>query len=702
MRLTRIIGLIILVMVATWTATGGCRDDMGRYASDSEGPAIGGPPDGRSGSSGERLEQPDTLSKRHSARLVLGQREDRPSGSDASSKTGGRHEMAVPSIRCMVLPEGEQLETQLAWGVDGQLVELLQDGEGEPRKFTWKGTEPPRIVFGQSALGALAVAKAENIEGGSDLQVLLDFSQKRRVVLTVANEDDASPLVGVKLSRWGISVPPEENRNVVALEGRFDNQLIDVSDESGRLEFDSVSNLGQQLVLERDGFLDEPVNVDASGDVDQDLGCFYMLPVDRIAVQLRGFIKYEVERYQLSALADTGRVSFDESGIAHIAIPYSLFDTYFGVWTPDGRALRVDVPGFPRDHSPITVDVSRRAQLVVKIASAYDAWRDRNVWIGVRQAKYDPPRLIVTRKLETDTVEIDLPFDGHATVSVIEFFDNYNAWLSVDDVDLRGDRQNRVTVDLSGTTLGTYVVDEHGIGVPNTMFELRLQGRDWTGTNVTSPDGWLPLPGPEGAIYRIFGRLDENRIVLGLPVSATQRDALQARLMLTRPTVIDVELLREGVPLPWTLVQFKRDNRWGGGFGEYTGDRGLTPAMSVFCDEDPICIVSATGLFETGESYALHAGRTTIQVRRVASFELVPAGQIVAAQLTVERVGEPGALAAWIAEGRSSRTELVRDEVRVLRFGNVPLGDYEWSDPSGRRGTVEVREAGRIRVVELP
>jgi len=605
---------------------------------------------------------------------------------------------------CETQPDNEILGALHAWDEHGAALELEFSQGEEILGYSWSSGGTPRVVCAESRSGALAYS--DTLERGDDgiWRVYLDFSISANCRFTVVDDVNTKPLDRVEITRIAIGACMGVD-SLGATSGSVGvTTVLATSNDSGRVELRCVIGVAQRLLLRRIGYQDEIVEVPGSNDGDINLGRIAMLAVDSVEVRLVGYQVDELSQYAIRSPDSDDRAEFNENGIVWLSIGSIYYDPVLELSCPKGLGVRIALSGYARDHSPITIDVRRESGLYVECLGAEDQAVGVQLYAIVSREEDLKSRVSIVQKVENGVAQLTVPFSGNVTVGILAFGDNWGGWIALEDVELLAKAETAVVMEVGNLlgTAGVRLVDETGNPVEPAMFAVERASPPWIGVNRSSPSGWLPIPGAIGTEFRLSGQLSNGAMLFDLPVVVSAHGHPASEFVLREPLLFEIELRDGSMPLDTYTVTLNGSVGLANGFQHWSDADGLIRDLDIFPGSAPLCVIIDPRLFEIGRGYPLHPGRTTINVRRVASFELVLAGQIVAEQLTVERLGEPGALAGWIAEGRSSRTELVRDEVRVLRFGNVPLGDYEWSDPSGRRGTVEVREAGRIRVVELP
>lgn len=141
-----------------------------------------------------------------------------------------------------------------------------------------------------------------------------------------------------------------------------------VADSDGNFEVRVPAATSWSLGIQHPGYITREVVVTGElGDPTVDAGNVALEPVDALQVELRGLAGVDPTGYRIREGWEAEPVAFDSDACATLMVPRAMADLSLNLFAPDGVNLRIDLPGLPLDHSPLTIDLGARREVEVEV-----------------------------------------------------------------------------------------------------------------------------------------------------------------------------------------------------------------------------------------------------------------------------------------------------------------------------------------------
>jgi len=579
----------------------------------------------------------------------------------------------------------------------GVEIELGVEFEGWTPGFT--------RLFGVTSDGRVSDVADISADSGARPTAILDFEVSRLVRGVVFDSLSAYLLSDVRAvlsSVEGFQLTATDETPSADLLAQYKD--LSRSDASGVLEFRFPPGVAAEVALERGGYATQMLRIDPTEATKTDFGQVALEPVDRLEVRLRGFDPSRYQSYRVGISNGPREHEIDVDGVAFVECSKAIVDARVVVRTPDGAVLTRTLSGAARDHSPLTFDLARPTALCVRWNGGPE-WSSHDLWAAVTSTPDSAATTVMTARLIDGEANLDVPFVGAVTVGLLDFAaGSSSSWIAMAEVTLDGQTRLIVELDAAWAEHGVRLLDLGGQPLRSqaVSVDLATVHKGWNGVCVTDETGWLALPGPSGRAFRLSGRLEDGRVFVDLPATASSRGESAIEIVLGSSQVYDIRLVDQGQPCPWELLVIKGSGPWSTVWSEFTLEDGTLGEFQVLGEGRPICRIAGPNLLESRREFELQPGLNVLEVRRTAALEVTvpPGAPFESASVRRQSNGAESSRAIGsgrvVIVGQSNRASAGGGTVR---WDALPLGTYEWRVGNGSWTVVSLSRPGAVVTV---
>ncbi|MEZ6016235.1 MAG: hypothetical protein R3F49_14035 [Planctomycetota bacterium] len=541
-----------------------------------------------------------------------------PGRVDSRSAEGGTSGSAAelraePQLVVSTLPLGMELEFVLQLDGDERASRLALLGRGVVGDYYSFDPSAPLRFCGVARGGELSRIEDVAIDEEGRGQVHLRFDSSAVARCTVYDGLTGYVLAGVRaelISVMGQSIRARGGRGIGLVRAA-------PSDPSGRIELHGRFEVAHTYELVRDGYRSVTIDAHPNGSGSIELGDVPLEPVDVVEIELIGF---DESRYQEYLVGDADRLDFvgiDANGVAALAFDRIAMDPRVVVKLPDGEKLTVTLSGQARDHEAIEIDVSSDVTVEVEWACSSDHAESER-WVAVVPPTAAGTASLIMAPITDGQARFGVPFTGAAALSGVVFEQGRAIWGALRDVELTRHEVCRARLACADTKLGVRLVDTTGrpIAGQSVCIERATSTVDWCGTHFTDGEGWLTLPGPEGAEFLLSAHFGDASLMIDQSAVVAVAGSGTADLVLGPAQHFEVLLTDGEKPVAWEVLTLRGRSSGSIVWSQFTQDDGTLGGFDVIGSTSPICRVA--GAVRAGESrvFELRPGLNTLSISR--------------------------------------------------------------------------------------
>jgi hypothetical protein len=298
-------------------------------------------------------------------------------------------------------------------------------------------------------------------------------------------------------------------------------------------------------------------------------------------------------------------------------VPRATPDVSLNLFAPDGVNLRLDLPGLPLDHSPLTIDLGDRCDVEIEVLDWSEAFAAREIHLCVTSsdeqgiARFSAARVSGPRTRAHAWGSLD------AVAAVYEVLADADITLALESVALEDVGTTRASVSL-GQRPAWRLVDEAGQPAREAAVIARFAQHERAYSMVLYADSNGVVSAPAGLDEALVANvvLGDGSFRCDLELPVPNADGTHQDVGLGHIESYDVALESNGTPLPWHRISICSEATLDLGQLLMSDDRGRIGPLAIRSGGRPRLVVHDPRLVELGQSFPLVAGSNRVSLTR--------------------------------------------------------------------------------------
>lgn len=391
------------------------------------------------------------------------------------------------------------------------------------------------------------------------------------------------------------------------------------ADPEGNFEVRVPAGTSWTLRIQHPGYRTCDVAVTGElGDLTVDGGDIALEPVDALQVELMGLAGVDPTGYRIREGWEAEPTVFDSEARATLMVPRAMPDLSLNLFAPDGVNLRIDLPGLPLDHNPLTIDLGGRREVEVEVLEwTAAAFAERNIHLCVTSTDERGIVRFSAAKVAGARTRAHAWGRHEVVAAVYEVSEDVDTTLALASFALADVGLTRTSVNL-GRRPAWKLVDEAGQGAADSVVIARFaeHPRAYSMVLYADPRGIVDAPiGLTDALVANIVLSDGSfRCDLVLPHPSADGAPIEVGL----GHIESYEILLEcgSAPLAWHRVSVCSEAPLDLGLLLMSDDRGHIGPLAIRSGGQPRLVVHDPRLVELGRSFVLEPGTNRVSLAR--------------------------------------------------------------------------------------
>jgi len=467
-------------------------------------------------------------------------------------------------------------------------------------------------------LGASSAQMVVNVEAAGTTTVCFDF-QRSVVIRGLVFDGVFGPrLPGAEVARVEAPIEAADCERRLAVDRA-------AADPEGNFEVRVPSGTSWSLRVQHPGYRTREIAVTAElGDLTVEAGEVSLEPVDALQVELTGLAGAAPVGYRIREGWEGEPIAFDSDARATLMVPRATPDLSLNLFAPDGVNLRLDLPGLPLDHSPLTIDLDGRREVEVEVLDwneAHHAGRELHLCVTSADergiARYSAAKVAASR------VRAHAWGQQEVVAAVYEVSKDADTTLALTSFALADVGVTRVSVSL-GRRPAWRLADEAGQGAADAIVIARFAERPRVYSMVMVADSSGIVSPPTGLAEALVANvvLSDGSLRCDLELPPPRLDGAPIDVSVGHVESYEITLLSDGAALAWHRVSVCSEAPLDLGQLLMSDDRGHIGPLAIRSGGRPRLVVHDPRLIELGRSFDLEPGMNQVSLKRGS-----PAGQ---------------------------------------------------------------------------